>query len=147
MLLDFSRIKVRKSKPSAIFQYSSSFVLMHALSDHLLYPNDQLSTSHTDSVLYIRIINFNMPLSLYFILITALDCGAPGFFAISEKDIGFLSLFGLFSVFFTTCAGWHGKGNFSMITKTTRVDARIISDFTCFCCRLQKKKVTMMITC
>ena len=57
--------------------------------------------------LFIRIINFNTPLSLYFILslITAFDWGAPGFLAISEKDIGFLSLFGLFSVFFTTCAG------------------------------------------
>ena len=92
------------SKPAATFQYFSSFLLMHAL----IWPSalSKWSINHFSYILHVQILNFNMPISLYSISITALDWGAPGFLAISEKDIGFLSLFGLFSVFFTTCAGW-----------------------------------------
>ena len=104
MLLNFSRYRSENVKASC---HISIFLQLSvdARSDLTICFIQMINHPLLIHTLFIRIINFNMPFSLYFILITALDWGAPGFLAISEKDIGFLSLFGLFSVFFTTCAG------------------------------------------
>ena len=143
MLLDFSRYRSENVSQMQYFNISPSLCWCTLWCDHLLYPNDQLSTSHTYSIYS------NYKLQYALITIFHIDhrfgLRSSRFFGHFRKRHWLLvALWFILSLLHHLCGLFVAKAIIQWLQKT-RVDAWIISVFTCFCCCLQKKKVTIIM--